>query len=654
MRGTIRLFGDFAALSADRMDVDVPGQKERALLAILATAAGSPVTRDRLAGLLWSDRADPQARDSLKHALASLKRSLNPLDPDVIAWDRTSAWLAVDRVEVDTVAYDRILQEHLPERDFLALSLYLGDFLAGIRVADAAFQEWLLVERARHANSAEDAALRCLQRAVDNEDPSTIVSCAEAVLAINSFNEEACRALMRHWSSRGETARALSVYQRLEDGLRRNIGANPEVATIELATTVRLTRVPASTAEPVAPGLAGRPAIAVLPFQSESGDPNLSHLSLGIAEDLIASLAQYRWFPVLSRNAGVAAANETRPLPEIANSLGARYLLEGSLRLSGQRIRLNGRLLDGETAETLWAGRYDRDLNDIADLQDELARRVAGAIEPELLIGESRRARARPPATGDAYDFHMRGVWHHNQQDRAEDFAQAIDWQRRAIEIDPGFARAHMVLARSLYARSLHGYSADTRTDAAECSTAASRAVALDSADAYSHYAMCLAHLMDSRPAEALAAAERAISINPSLALAYNAVGWSRIFVGRPTEAIEPLEFAIRLSPRDPLTYLFLSRLALAHYHLGDYVSALHFSEQALSLRKRHFISVVQLAALGQLNRLDEAKGLVPAFVEFAPVDPNGYWKMLTNYRSSSDREHLLDGLQRLGIAPEL
>jgi tetratricopeptide (TPR) repeat protein len=244
----------------------------------------------------------------------------------------------------------------------------------------------------------------------------------------------------------------------------------------------------------------------------------------------------------------------------------------------------------------------------------------------------------------------MRGFWHHNQQDRAEDFANAIDWQRRAIKIGPGFARPYMALARSLYARCLFGHSLDIELDAKECLVAAERAVALDSRDAYSHYAMCLAHLLSGRPTEALAAAEHATEINPSLALAHNAVGWARIFVGRAADAIDPLTTAMRLSPQDSLTYLFLSRIGLAHYHLRNFAESVRFSERALSLRRRHFIMVVLLAGLGQIGREEEARSLAPALEAMTPPDRHRYWRMITLYLNPADHDLFFDGLRKAGV----
>lgn len=161
---------------------------------------------------------------------------------------------------------------------------------------------------------------------------------------------------------------------------------------------------------------------------------------------------------------------------------------------------------------------------------------------------------------------------------------------------------------------------------------------------------MFLGHFLSRRPAAALASAELAIEINPSFALAHHAVGWARIFVGRFAEALEPLETAMRLSPRDPVSYHFLSRIALAHYHLRNYELAVHYSERALSLRRPHSILVVLLAALGQLGRLDDARALLPEVIANKPPDAAGYWKMMGAYFDAAHGAHLFEGLNKAGF----
>jgi adenylate cyclase len=420
---------------------------------------------------------------------------------------------------------------------------------------------------------------------------------------------------------------------------------------------VAVHRVDWGLSDPVAAGaLAGplalpeKPSIAVLPFANMSGDPEQEYFADGLTEDIITALSQYRWFFVIARNSSFAYKGRALDVKQIAGELGVRYVVEGSVRKAAGRVRVTGQLIDTETGAHLWAQRYDRDYADIFAIQDELTQNVVGAIEPEILMGEGRRAINKGTGNLDAYECHMRGMWFHNQQDTAENFAESINWQRRAIALDPHFARAHMVLARSLYARSMFGYSPDIDHDRVELAAAAERAAALEDRDAYSHYAMCLSHLLSERAAAALAEAQRAIDLNPNLAIAHNALGWTRIFVGNFTEALEPLHTAIRLSPHDPLSYLFFYNIALAHYHLHNYEEAVHFAERSLSLRRTHFTVVVLAASLGQLDAGDDARHLIAEIAANPPTDSERYWRILAPYADPAHREHLFDGLKKAGL----
>jgi adenylate cyclase len=230
---------------------------------------------------------------------------------------------------------------------------------------------------------------------------------------------------------------------------------------------------------------------------------------------------------------------------QIGRDLGVRYIVEGSVRSAGTRVRVTGQLIEAESGVHLWAQRYDREMIDIFAIQDELTQNVVGAIEPEILLGESRRALHRTTDNLDAYECHMRGTWMHNAQDTAEHFKQAIRWHRRAIELDPDYGRAHMMLARSLYARCFHGFSDDVDRDSAALLVAAERAVALD--QPRSLFALCHVPGSFRQPSRAFGSrrGQRAIDLNPNFALAHMGLGWARIFTGHFAEALEPLHMAL-------------------------------------------------------------------------------------------------------------
>ena len=215
-----------------------------------------------------------------------------------------------------------------------------------------------------------------------------------------------------------------------------------------------------------------------------SGDPEQEYFADGISEDIITGLSQFRWFFVIARNSTFTFKGRAVDIKQVARELGVRYVVEGSVRKAGQRVRVTAQLIDPESGAHLWAERYDRDYADIFAIQDEITQSVIGAIEPEIVLGEGRRAVRKRAENLDAFDCCMRGVWHFSQWN-AEDSAQAETWLRQAIELEPKLARAHMCLARILFGRCWWGWSEDLRRDLPAASAAAERAVALDDRDPY-------------------------------------------------------------------------------------------------------------------------------------------------------------------------
>ena len=397
--------------------------------------------------------------------------------------------------------------------------------------------------------------------------------------------------------------------------------------------------------------LPDRPSIAVLPFANISGDAEQEYFADGLSEDIITALSRYRWFFVIARNSSFTYKGRAVDIKQVARELGVRYVLEGSVRKAGSRLRVTGQLIDAETGVHLWAERYDRGMADIFAIQDEITESVVGAIEPEILMGEGRRAVHKPTANLDAYDCCMRGIWHHYQI-TAEHVAEAERWQRRAIGLDPDFGRARMALARVLMSKCQLGYSDDYARDEAALTVAASRALALDERDPYSHFAIFFSHLVVTRRHEAaLAAAQRAIDLNPNFSFGFLALGWVRLYLGHFDQALDPMLRAIRLNPSDPFAFVSLSRIALVHYHLGNHQEALHFAERGLAVRRLHMVLTVAVASLGMLERAEEATPLLAEMTALRPPDFAGYWRFIHPYADPAHREQLLDGLRRAGMA---
>src|SRR5262245_30711499 len=366
----LTLFGGFELRLAGGQVVDLPGQKDRALLAVLALPPGATHARDKLAGLLWSDRGDQQARDSLKHALNKLRQCFQSAMPPPIVADRQSVRLDPAAVTIDVAAFERLLRDGTPEALEQATALYRGDLLDGIGIRDPAFEDWLLVERQRLRQLAEDALSKVMAQSMANGARERAAAAARRLLALDPLREAACRALMQIHAERPETARALKLYETLRDRLHRELGVKPEPETTRLYEAIRERRpastppstasTPAATDDRPPPAsaalpLPSKPSIAVLPFQNLSGDPEQEYFADGIVEEIITALSRLRWLFVIARNSSFAYKERAVDAKQIGRELGVRYILEGSVRKAANRVRITGQLIDASTGVHLWA-----------------------------------------------------------------------------------------------------------------------------------------------------------------------------------------------------------------------------------------------------------------------------------------------------------
>src|SRR5262245_54133614 len=297
--------------------------------------------------------------------------------------------------------------------------------------------------------------------------------------------------------------------------------------------------------------LPDKPSIAVLPFSNMSGDPEQEYFADGITEDIITALSHHRWFFVIARNSTFVYKGRAVDVKQVARELGVRFVVEGSVRRAGQRVRITAQLIEAETGNHLWAERFDRDMADIFAIQDEITQSVVGSIEPEMLLIEGKRAFRKSVKNLDAFDCCMRAMWHFSQK-TPENQDQAVTLLRQAIRLDPTLAQAHMALARTLNSRTWEGWSGDLANDTSEAHAAAARSVAIDDRDPYCHYAYCWTSLVMRMHAQALAEAQRSIDLNPNFALGFFALGLVRVYIGNFREAVDAMLRCLRLNPYDP------------------------------------------------------------------------------------------------------
>ncbi len=367
-----------------------------------------------------------------------------------------------------------------------------------------------------------------------------------------------------------------------------------------------------SPASDEATDLARKPSIAVLPFTNLSGDPELEFFADGIAEDIITALSRFRWFFVLARNSSFTYKGRPINVKQVARELGVRYLIEGSVRKSARRVRISAQLVDAGGGNQILANRHDFDLVDILAVQDQIAERVAGATEPELLKSESKLAAAlRRGGNMNAWDLVRQGIWYLHQVTQATHL-RARELLREACHLDPDLPESHAWLAQVSAGIVGYGWSDNPAADAREGMNAALRSIHMDEKSPYSHYALAITSVYEGALDQAIRAAERALELCPSFAPGHSVLGMARLFSGDAHAAIGPLEHALWLNPYDAQNFIWCNLLALAYFFERKTDRALQCAEKALKIRPTWRSTLETMACCDvALGRIEAARDCV-------------------------------------------
>lgn len=398
------------------------------------------------------------------------------------------------------------------------------------------------------------------------------------------------------------------------------------------------------------PRVLGKPSIAVLPFANMSGDPEQEYFSDGITDDIITALSRIRQLLVVARNTTFTYKGRAVNVQAISRELSIRYVLEGSVRKVGNRVRISVQLVDGETGSHLWAEMYDRSLEDIFAVQDDITTIVVGTIDPEISRAEQERVRRERSERLSAWDCYQRGLWHLWKFSR-DGVGESKSQFHRAIEIDPSFSASYAALSFAQLQEFNQGLSDDPAASLSVAFKTAKSAISIDDSDPLPHWAIAFVYLFRREFENAIDESRNAIDINPSFAAAYTIIGHAHAFNGQPAEAIPWYEKAMRLSPKGPMTWLNMMGRGFAHYFSGEWKEAQVWARRATQSPAAHvWAFALHAAVLAQLDQSAEARAILQEIRKTKPDFCEELVRRTCPFNTPM-LELFVEGLRKAGLA---
>ena len=399
------------------------------------------------------------------------------------------------------------------------------------------------------------------------------------------------------------------------------------------------------------PALSEKPSIAVLPFDNMSNDPEQDYFADGLAEDILTGLARSKLFFVISRNSTFFYKGQAINIQKVGHELGAQYLLEGSVRKMGDRLRVTVQLIEVETSNHVWAERFDGSLSEVFDFQDQVTTKIVGTISPELRLAEADRVRRLPPDSMNAWDCVMRAAPFMNENSH-EGYEEALKILNRAVELDQNYSVAHAMLAQCHLLAASNNWVGKVSDQFAKAEQEATVAQRLDPSNPFAYSAKAHLHTLRGEYEDAVEAAERALEIDPSLSEARAILAHALSFMGQIERTFQVIDEGDRTSPKDPERSLMWQAAANAHFAAGNYQDAITATRKVMLLKPEWYGAyVINGASHGLLGNLDEAEQSISRLAELLPKFTLAAAKKYPMFWRPEDADCLVEGLRLAGLA---
>ncbi|CTQ56157.1 putative PEP-CTERM system TPR-repeat lipoprotein [Roseibium album] len=657
---SIRLFGKLSVSLEDGTLISISGSKSQGLIAYLALNTEMPPSRDRLMALFWGDRYSEQARQSLRQAIAKLKKNMSAGGDNIILTENDHVGLNPDAVVVDVDEFTKLSEDLSPAATAQAVSLLTAPVLDDLYGQQADFEDWMVSERQRLLTLSLKVLERAVEQDLRNGDTGSAINLARRIVALDPLRDAGQVVLIRILAQQGERAAAIRQFNAYEATLKKElgVGAGPELVKligeikgeqffvdVDQPTTIAAANSATNSAE-------GRTSVAVVPFGSLGGDPKEAFLVEGLTEDITTNLSRFSWLDVRASIAGGGLRLTNTQMSEIGRDQGLDYIVHGSLRSLGTQVRLTVQLAEPTSGRYLWVSRYDRNSEDPFALQDELAETIAASVEAEIerLIGRSTRATVLEDM--NAWKCYHRGLAI-QYEFSAETNQKAQKHFERAIELDPNFGLAYARLSYALVISAIYFEAEDVPELMDRSLELAINAARLEPEDAVARFALGRVHLARGEYDRSIQNLRIAIELNPGMAQAHCGLGDSMAYSGQLDDAIGCFEEAVRISPSDPYRWAFLSYGATAFLFKGDFEAAEKWASMAESVPNSHYWpSAIRASALGHLGELEKAGEAITHLKKLRPgIDSTFVRERLFYLKDQSQIDTYVSGLEKAGLA---
>jgi len=647
---SLRMLGEFELCDGSGKGLSLPTRKIRGLLSYLAINADRPQSRERLMALLWGDRSEQQARQSLNQALMSIRRLGEREGVQLLSSDGNKITLRGDALQRDVAQFQSLLADD-PAK---ATTLYGGPFLDDLSISESSFEAW------RHATGSELQDLACsamekaAETAASSGDFEMAIEFAKRQVSLDPLREDAHRRLIQILHDSGDRAAALRQYQACVEVLEKELQLKPDAETRALMERIRQGAgggedIQNAAAEPKPP-LPDKLSIAVLPFEILGDNPTAAVLADGLMEDLTTALAKAQEMAVVARHSSAIYRGQTVNLRQVAEALGVHYVLRGSIQTSGDKMRCSVQLIDCAHGHHIWAERYDRRIDNLFSIQDEIVWNVLIELQTRLTEGDIAIVASRGTRCIDAWLLRVQAAAELRKFTR-EATVRARTLLEAAHEADPDWARPLSGLAFSHYLDVKYGWSESREESTKRGMTFAERAIAIDPEDSLPYQALRNFNLILGKYEKALSFAEKAAALAPNDQQAVGILATTLLYMDETERAIAVFERVSRLTPN--MFPMLQSKHGLALHFAGNIDRAIAVFEALARQNPEWSEALAELAMVyASAGRLDAAQAMVQRILERDP-DYNASRHLTWHHFRNKDRLIQLRGLLSKAGLPE-